>query len=189
MDHLAAERRRCVASDAARKRASYRYSLQGQPVPPAYLRRETEEFDARHGLRRGRRMYAGSSSRAGRSGSGEGRSGSGEGSSSRHSPLQPRRLLLEEAFEDYDPAAFGDAIGPEDFVSDDIFEHVSGVVRQRSVNEERELEKRRRIDTVCDEVLLEQGIHASLQQKEKAAEWATEKMKQEEVYVDLDPDE
>lgn len=173
--HLIAERRRCVASDAARKRASLRYTLQGQPVPPAYLRRETEEFDARHGLRQVRRITAGSSSSAGRSGSGAGSSSRGEGSSSRDTPLQPRRLELEEAFEDYDPAAFGDDIRLEDFVSDDILEHVSGVVRQRSVNEDREIEKRRRIDTECDEVLLEQGIRASLQHEEKAAG----KMKQE----------
>ena len=144
-------------------------------MPVKFLRRETEKFDTRHGLSLGSRTDTGSSTRS-------------EGSSSRPSPVLPRRLELEEAFEDYDTAAFEDAIGPEDFASDDIVEHVTVVVRKRSVAEKRDEDKRRRVDDECDEVLLEQGLFASMKQKEKAEEWETEAKKQEEVFVDLNPD-
>ncbi|KAI4996476.1 hypothetical protein ZWY2020_051396 [Hordeum vulgare] len=48
--HLQQERRRCVAADAARKRSSHKWTGRGLPVPASLLRRETEEFDIRHGL-------------------------------------------------------------------------------------------------------------------------------------------
>ncbi|KAE8786240.1 ABC transporter B family member 25 [Hordeum vulgare] len=48
--HLQQERRRCVAADAARKRSSHKWTGRGLPVPASVLRRETEEFDIRHGL-------------------------------------------------------------------------------------------------------------------------------------------
>ncbi|KAE8783014.1 hypothetical protein D1007_43563 [Hordeum vulgare] len=48
--HQQQERRTCVAVDAARKRSSHKWTGRGLPVSASLLRRETEEFDIRHGL-------------------------------------------------------------------------------------------------------------------------------------------
>ena len=130
--HLQQERRRCVIADGARKRASWKWTRHGQPVPQSLLRRETEEFDLLHGLVPPPAPPAAVAPPSPPAPPAAAAPPDDEGTSSgtwtlSPSPRSPPEVAVdEEGFEIYDPAAFESSVTSEDFVHDEVLETVTG---------------------------------------------------------------
>ena len=173
----------CVGVGAARKRSSHKWTGRGLPVPASLLRRETEEFDIRHGL-----VPAPAPPD---SPPPEFEEGSSSGTwtlfTTTSSSYTPAREVAvdEDGFEIYDPAAFEGSVTREDFVPEEVLATVTGAVATRSADEVEHDVKCRRREVDIDQLLLEQD---RLYREQEAAK-AREKEKSVVIYVDSDSDE
>ena len=127
-DYSDARRAVLVRSDGAQKRSARRYLKDNEPVLPLLLVRQVEEFDR---LRWERELVHRARLRNG-----------GEGSSSAPPPALPPP-------EEYDPAAFGLSLAPEDFVDDAELDRTMALVKLLS---KREAEEGAALDSLNEEI-------------------------------------
>ena len=167
-----AERRRRARSDAARKRGARRWLNRGTRPPPAFDRRELEDFDRE--LARLRHASSGNLS-AGSSSAGA--------SSSR---LVPVKREPEEAVPDAPPRR--GVIGPEDYLPPGQEELLERVVLERSARDQEEMEERIRRELEYERLFLETGLTASQAHASKEADLRVMKAEQAKLYIDLDSD-
>ena len=152
-----AERRRRARSDAARKRGARRWLNQGARPPPAFDRREFDEFE----LERARRRRASS-------GNWSAGSSSAGASSSR---LVPVKREPEEAVPDAPPRR--GVIGPVDYLPPGQEE-----LLERSAREQEEMEERIRRELEYERLFLETGLTASQAHASKEADLRVMKAEQ-----------
>ncbi|KAE8783471.1 CDPK-related protein kinase [Hordeum vulgare] len=114
------ERERCVRANDARKHAARRWMNQGREPPSSLLRRETEEYDRRHG--RTPSSAAGSSSVVGSSSAmrGGGVSGAVLLPVKRKWVDEPEDRELGAVKQGPEEIARRGFVGPEDYVGDDV---------------------------------------------------------------------
>ena len=171
-----AERRRRARSDAARKRGARRWLNHGARPPPAFDRRELDEFE----LERARRRRASSGNWSAGSSSGHWSAGcSSAGASS--SRLVPVKREPEEAVPDAPPRR--GVIGPEDYLPPGQEE-----LLERSAREQEEMEERIRRELEYERLFLETGLTASLVHASKEADLRVMKEEQAKLFVDLGSD-
>ncbi|KAI4975924.1 hypothetical protein ZWY2020_049531 [Hordeum vulgare] len=180
-------------ADAVEKRSSHKWTGRGLPVPVSLLRRETEEFDIRHGL-----VPAPAPPNAPAppdSPPPEFEEGSSSGtwtlSTTASSLYTPAREVAvdEDGFEIYDPAAFEGSVIREDFVPEEVLATVTGAVVARSAEEVEHDAKCRRREVDIDQLLLEQGLEQNRLHREQEATRVREKGKSVVIYVDDDSEE
>jgi len=167
-----AERRRRARSDAARKRGARRWLNHGARPPPAFDRRELDEFE----LERARRRRASS-------GNWSAGSSSAGASSSR---LVPVKREPEEAVPDAPPRR--GVIGPEDYLPPGQEELLERVVLERSARDQEEMEERIRRELEYERLFLETGLTASQAHASKEADLRVMKEEQAKLFVDLGSD-
>ena len=167
-----AERRRRARSDAARKRGARRWLNHGARPPPAFDRRELDEFE----LERARRRRASS-------GNWSAGSSSAGASSSR---LVPVKREPEEAVPDAPPRR--GVIGPEDYLPPGQEELLERVVLERSARDQEEMEERIRRELEYERLFLDSGLTASQAQASKEADLRVMKEEQAKLFVDLGSD-
>ena len=167
-----AERRRRARSDAARKRGARRWLNHGARPPPAFNRRELDEFE----LERARRRRASS-------GNWSAGSSSAGASSSR---LVPVKREPEEAVPDAPPRR--GVIGPEDYLPPGQEELLERVVLERSARDQEEMEERIRRELEYERLFLETGLTASQAHASKEADLRVMKEEQAKLFVDLGSD-
>ncbi|KAM3276919.1 hypothetical protein ACQJBY_044998 [Aegilops geniculata] len=174
-----AERRRRARSDAARKRGARRWLNKGARPPPAFNRRELEEFE----LERARRRRASSGNWSAGSSSGHGSAGcSSAGASS--SRLVSVKREPEEAVPDAPPRR--GVIGPEDYLPTGQEELLERVVLEWSARDQEELEKRIRRELEYKRLFLETGLTASQAHASKEADLRVMKVELAKLYVEVD---
>ena len=173
-----AERRRRARSDAARKRGARRWLNQGARPPPAFDRRELDEFELER-----RRASSGNWSAGSSSGHWSAGSSSAGASSSR---LVPVKREPEEAVPDAPPRR--GVIGPEDYLPPGQEELLKRVVLERSVRDQEEMEEHIRREREYERLFLETGLTASQAHASKEADLRVMKEEQAKLFVDLGSD-
>ncbi|KAI4982788.1 hypothetical protein ZWY2020_023280 [Hordeum vulgare] len=162
-------------------------------APSAGRRRETKEFDIRHGL-----VSAPAPSAAPAPPDSpplqfeEGSlSDTWTLSTTASSPYTPACEVAddEDIFEIYDLATFEGSVTHEDFVPKEVLGTVTGAVAACSAEEVEHDAKRRRREVDIDQLLLEQGLEQDRLHREQEAAKAREKGKSVVIYVDDDYDE
>ncbi|KAE8800087.1 Nitrate reductase (NADH) [Hordeum vulgare] len=168
------EGRRRRASDTARKQGSRKWLNYGRRSPPAFERRELEEYERELATRR--RSSFGSSV--------VGNSSAGA-SSSRTITLVKRRLEelgpLAVKLEDNVVPPRGGVIAPEDYLSPGEEDHLMRTIMKRSVGEAEEVAARNRREFEIEQIFLEQGVTASHASASKEADMRVMKAEQTKV--------
>ena len=176
-----AERHRRARSDATHKRGARRWLNQGARPPPAFNRRELDEFE----LERARRRRASSGNWFVGSSSGHGSAGcSSAGASS--SRLVPVKRESEEAVPDAPPRR--GVIGPENYLPPGQEELLERVVLERSARDQEKMEERIRRELEYERLFLETGLTASQAHASKEADLRVMKAEQAKLYIDLASD-
>ena len=176
-----AERRCHARSDAARKQGARRWLNQGARPPPAFDRRELDEFE----LERARRRRASSGNWSAGSSSGHWSAGSSSAGAS-SSRLVPVKREPEEAVPDAPPRR--GVIGPEDYLPPGQEELLERVVLERSARDQEEMEERIRRELEYGRLFLDSGLMASQAQASKEANLRVMKEEQAKLFVDLGSD-
>ncbi|KAE8813422.1 Nitrate reductase (NADH) [Hordeum vulgare] len=149
-----AERRSRRASDAARKRGSWRWLNHDRRPPPAIERRELEEYERELAARR-----------LGSSGSSlDGSSSAGTSSLLTVTPVKrrPEELgPLAVKIEDDAVPSHGGVIGPKDYLPPGQDDHLMCAIMERSMREAEEDAARNRREVEIEQIFLEQGVIAS----------------------------
>jgi len=123
-----------VASDGGRKRGARAYTNWGREAPPAYARREVEEYDRRMEMTAAAAAARGTGTRRCEPGS-----SSGAGSSAiARAPLPPVKREEEEQ-QGAAPRA-GRGLLPGDFVDDGDLDWVTAELMERTKDEQQQLE-------------------------------------------------
>ncbi|XBI57450.1 hypothetical protein VPH35_038842 [Triticum aestivum] len=165
----------------ARKRGARRWLNHGARPPPAFNRRELDEFE----LERARRRRASSGNWSAGSSSGYGSAGcSSAGASS--SRLVPVKREPEEAVPDAPPRR--GVIGPENYLPPGQEELLERVVLERSARDQEKMEERIRRELEYERLFLEMGLTASQAHASKEADLCVMKAEQAKLYIDLDSD-
>ncbi|XBH65259.1 hypothetical protein VPH35_118887 [Triticum aestivum] len=176
-----AERRRRARSVAARKRGARQWLNHGARPPPAFNRRELDEFE----LERARRRRASSGNWSAGSSSIHGSAGcSSAGASS--SRLVPVKWEPEEAVPDAPPRR--GVIGPEDSLPPGQEELLERVVLERSARDPEEMEERIQRELEYERLFLETGLTASQAHASKEADLRVMKAEQAKLYIEVDSD-
>ncbi|KAE8781619.1 ABC transporter B family member 25 [Hordeum vulgare] len=152
------ERDRWVRADGVRKCTARRWTNQGLKPPSSLLRRETKEYDHRHG--RTTSSAAGSSFAAG------GSSGAALLAVKEWADESKDHELVAVKHEPKEIARRG-VVGPEDYIGDDV-DAVAAAIAGRSLHEEAE---HRRHDEELEDLLFKQAVAANLAAKGKDDEW------------------
>ena len=176
-----AEHRRRARSDTARKRGARRWLNQGARPPPAFDRRELDEFE----LERARRRRASSGNWSAGSSSGHWSAGSSSAGAS-SSRLIPVKREPEEAVPDAPPHR--GVIRPEDYLPPGQEELLERVVLERSARDQEEMEERIRRELEYERFFLDLGLAASQAHASKEADLRVMKEEQAKLFVDLDSD-